>query len=256
MKIQADNLSGNEAVRHGFFSSRGGVSTGIYKTLNCGQGSNDNADHVAQNRRRVADELGVDVSHLISPHQIHSATALVVEEPWQAGSPKPQLDALVTRTPGLAISVLTADCAPVLFCDPQAGVIGAAHAGWRGALGGVLDHTIDQMCMLGAKKDDICATVGPAISLDIYEVGEEFRNNFLVEDPGNDRFFAKPVNAVKVHFDLQAYVQHRLAMAGLQHIGAVEHCTFGREEQYFSYRRSQKKGYPDYGRQISAIVIR
>ena len=255
MKTQADNLAGHDGIKHGFFTSRKGVSTGIYETLNCGQGSNDNPEHVAQNRRLVAGDLGVEVTHLISPHQVHSPTALIVDRPWAEGSDKPRLDALVTGTPGLAISVLTADCAPVLFCDPVARVVGAAHAGWRGAFGGVLDHTIEQMCSLGAQKKRIHATVGPAISLEVYEVGDEFRDNFLAEDKQNDRFFATPEGAKKVHFDLQAYARHRLIAAGLEHTALIEHCTFSRDQQYFSFRRSQKNSYPDYGRQISAIVI-
>lgn len=255
MKTQADNLTGHDGIRHGFFTSRKGVSTGIYQTLNCGQGSNDDPQHVAQNRQLVANDLGIEVTQLISPHQVHSPTALIVDEPWDDTVERPRLDALVTGTPGLAISVLTADCAPVLFCDPVARIVGAAHAGWRGAFGGVLDHTILLMCSLGAQKDRIQATVGPAISLAIYEVGDEFRDVFLEEDKQNERFFAKPEGAIKVHFDLQAYARYRLTAAGLENAGVIEHCTFGCDQQYFSFRRSQKNNYPDYGRQISAIVI-
>ena len=238
-----------------FFSSRGGVSTGFYETLNCGQGSKDKPEHVLSNRERVAADLGVSGPMLISPYQVHSPTALIVNERWERGIARPKLDALVTNTPGLALGVLTADCAPVLFCDPETNIIGAAHAGWRGAFGGVLDHTIEQMCSLGARKRDICASVGPAISLEAYEVGDEFQSNFLAQDGANDRFFTRPAGAVKVHFDLQAYAEHRLRAAGLQNTSIIKHCTFGRKQQYFSYRRSQALGHTDYGRQISAIVI-
>ena len=255
MKTLADNLTGFEGISHGFFGTQGGVSSGMYKTLNCGQGSKDDPDHVRQNRQVVASDLGVEVNHLLSPYQVHSPTALIVEEPWPLDIERPRLDALVTKTPGLAIGVMTADCAPVLFCDPQAKVIGAAHAGWRGAFGGVLDHTIEQMCLLGASRKNIRATVGPAISLEIYEVGDEFREKILEEDLGNTRFFAKPPGARKVHFDLKAYARHRLTAAGLENTGVIDHCTYQLEDRYFSYRRSQRLAHSDYGRQISAIVI-
>ena len=260
MKILADNLCGHERVKHGFFGSVGGVSRNIYESLNCGLGSKDDVDHVRQNRQLVASDLGVASARLISPWQVHSAKALIVEpsifdERWREGGERPKVDALVTKVQGLAIGILTADCAPVLFCDPDAGVIGAAHAGWRGAVGGVLDHTIEQMCVLGARKEKIRATVGPAISVEIYEVGDEFRDHFLTDHPGNERFFVKPFGAKKVHFDLQAYAHHRLITAGLKYVETLNHCTFKQKNQYFSYRRSQKNGLLDYGRQISAIVI-
>ncbi len=255
MKTLAENLRDLSGISHGFFGSRGGVSKGIYQTLNCGQGSKDDPDHVASNRQIVAADLGVNADHLLSPYQVHSPTALIVDEPWDLDKERPKLDALVTKTAGLAIGVMTADCAPVLFCDPEAKVVGAAHAGWRGAFGGVLDHTIEQMCSLGASRQKIRATVGPAISLLIYEVGDEFRENILQEDPKNDRFFAKPEGAKKVHFDLQAYALHRLIAAGVENSSVIDHCTYQLDDRYFSYRRSQADGFADYGRQISAIVI-
>ncbi len=255
MKILADNLTGHEGISHGFFGARGGVSKGIYQTLNCGQGSKDDPDLVASNRQIVASDLGVNADHLVSPYQVHSGEAMIVNHPWPLDVERPRLDALVTKTKGLAIGIMTADCAPVLFCDPVAQIVGAAHAGWRGAFGGVLDDTIEKMCSLGASRQNIAATVGPAISLEIYEVGDEFRDNILQEDQSNARFFAKPAGARKVHFDLQAYACHRLVAAGLEQAGIIAHCTFQRKEQYFSYRRSQACGQVDYGRQISAIVI-
>ena len=255
MKTLANNLSGLEGISHGFFGSRGGVSKGLYQSLNCGQGSNDAPGHVLANRKIVANDLGVEPDFLLSPYQVHSSTALIVDRPWSTDCERPKLDALVTKTPGLAIGVMTADCAPVLFCDPEARVIGAAHAGWRGAFGGVLDDTIEQMCSLGAQKTSIRATVGPAISLAIYEVGDEFRDNILQEDLNNARFFAQPAGARKVHFDLPAYAHHRLIAAGLEQVGIIGQCTFQLEDSYFSYRRSQSSGHTDYGRQISAIVI-
>ena len=255
MKTLADNLTGFEGLSHGFFGAQGGVSSGMYETLNCGQGSKDDPDHVRQNRQVVASDLGVEVDYLLSPYQVHSSQALIVDQPWSLDIERPKLDALVTKTAGLAIGVMTADCAPVLFYDPVAEVIGAAHAGWRGAFGGVLDHTIEQMCSLGARAKNIRATVGPAISLEVYEVGYEFREKILEEDQGNGRFFAKPPGARKVHFNLQAYACHRLVAAGLENTGVIDHCTYQLEDRYFSYRRSQRLGHSDYGRQISAIVI-
>lgn len=261
MKTLAENLCELENVRHGFYSARGGVSTGCYATLNCGQGSRDNPRHVARNRQKVAEDLGVAASHLISPWQVHSARALIVSRPWKDGSDRPELDGLVTDRPGLALGVLTADCAPVLFCDPDRQVIAAAHAGWRGALAGVLEHTIGQMCRLGAARENIRATVGPAISQEVYEVSEKFRDDFLHQDESGEEFFVRPDNVsgpqgrTKPHFDLKAYARHRLEAAGLNSTGIIDHCTFQREGQYFSYRRSRQLGHPDYARQISAIVI-
>jgi YfiH family protein len=222
--------------------------------LNCGLGSKDSPAHVHENRSKVAADLGVGSDHLLTAYQVHSSVAAIVEQPWQEAE-RPKVDAIVTNTPGLAVGVLTADCAPVLFCDPNARVVAAAHAGWRGAIEGVLDHTISQMEAIGAKRERIVASVGPAISLAAYEVGEEFQSRFLAEEAGNSRFFAKPAGAAKVHFDLQAYVRHRLEASGLQDVGVVQHCTFAGEGWYFSYRRSQRDGHQDYGRQISAIVI-
>ena len=255
MKTLADNLCGHEGIRHGFYTSRGGVSRGIYESLNCGLGSRDEPSHVRENRARVAADLGVEAGQLITPWQVHGGTALIVKEPWKNGTKRPRLDALVTKMPGLAIGILTADCAPVLFCDPQARVVGAAHAGWRGAVGGVLDDTIDKMCSIGAHKEHIHATVGPAISVDVYEVGDEFRAHFLADHPGNERFFVQPKGAKKVHFDLPSYAAHRLRSTGLGHVDVINHCTFTRKTEYFSFRRSQKQNEKDYGRQISAIVI-
>ena len=257
MKTTAPNFEADSdrLFAHGFFSARGGVSRGIYTSLNCGLGSKDNHDDVLENRQRVAADLGVEPDFLITPWQVHSPTAVIVDEPWQADE-RPKVDAIVTATPKLAIGILTADCAPVLFCDPHAKVVGAAHAGWRGAVGGVLDDTIAQMEKLGAQRANIAACVGPAIGLAIYEVGEAFERDLLEEHRNNARFFSTPQGAKKVHFDLPAYALHRLQKAGLHNVAALDHCTFAREQQYFSYRRTCKNGEPDYGRQISAIVIR
>jgi hypothetical protein len=253
MKSEAANLV-DRHIRHGFFSARGGASQGHYASLNCGLGSKDEPTTVRENRRRVADSLMVEPQRLITAHQVHSPTAIVVDEPWPQDE-RPQVDGIVTATPGIAIGVLTADCAPILFADPVARVIGAAHAGWRGAIGGVIDDTVAKMTSLGATRERIRAAVGPCISAAIYEVGEDFRDRFLAEDPGSDRFFSRPDEAGKPHFDLAAYVVARLHRVGVKNSGHIDHCTFQQSERYFSFRRSQRRGEADYGRQISAIVI-
>jgi YfiH family protein len=253
MKSEAANLV-DKHIRHGFFSARGGASEGHYSSLNCGLGSKDDPARVRENRRRVADSLMVEPASLITAHQVHSPTAIVVETPWPHDE-RPQVDAIVTGTPGIAIGVLTADCAPILLADPVARVIGAAHAGWRGAISGVIDDTIAKMTAIGAARGRIRAAVGPCISAAIYEVGDDFRDRFLADDPGSDRFFARPDGALKPHFDLPAYVVDRLHRAGVKNTGHIDHCTYLLTERYFSFRRSQRQGEADYGRQISAIVI-
>jgi YfiH family protein len=253
MKTEAANLV-DKRIRHGFFSARGGASEGQYASLNCGLGSKDEPRCVRENRRRVAEALMVAPDSLVTAHQVHSPSALIIDVPWTPEE-RPQVDAIVTATPGIAIGVLTADCAPILFADPMARVIGAAHAGWRGAISGVLDDTIDKMTRLGATRERIRATVGPCISAAIYEVGEEFREHFLATDGDSARFFHRPDARGKPHFDLAAYVIGRLHRAGVHNTGHIDHCTFQMHERYFSFRRAQRRGETDYGRQISAIVI-
>ena len=251
--LTADCLSALPGLRHGFFTTAGGVSTGIYKSLNCGLGSKDDQQAVLQNRRRVADFLAAD--DVITLYQIHSAMALVVDTPWPDGIAPPQADALVTKKRGLAIGALTADCAPVLFADSQAGIVAAAHAGWRGAASGILEATIATMVKLGAERTNICAALGPCISQEAYEVGPEFEAKMLELHADNIQFFSLPDGAERVHFDLPAYVLHRLQGSG---IGAIEQqalCTYRHPDRLYSYRRSQHNNEPDYGRQISAIVL-
>jgi YfiH family protein len=252
--VCASTLAGRDGVRHGFFTRQGGVSSGIYGSLNCGLGSRDAEDSVRQNRARVAETLGVAQDGLLTLYQVHSAKAVIVERPWEAG-PVPEADALVTRTPGLAIGALTADCAPVLFCDAQARVIGAAHAGWRGALSGIIEATVTAMEELGAKRERIAAAIGPAISQRAYEVGAEFVERFLAEEPASATCFATDESSGEPHFDLAGYVAERLARAGVGHIADLGLCTYCDETRLFSYRRSQHHGEDDYGRQISAIVL-
>jgi len=249
----ATTLESCDGIRHGFFTRQGGVSTGIYGSLNCGLGSRDDAENVRQNRALVAQTLGVAPDHLLTLYQIHSATAVVVDKAWEgeaAGA-----DALVTRTPGLAIGALTADCAPVLFCDPEARVIAAAHAGWRGALSGIAEATVAAMEELGASRERMLAVIGPSISQRAYEVGAEYVDRFLAEEPTSSVFFMTDDSSGEPHFDLSGYVAERLSRAGVGTISDLGLCTYCDETRLFSYRRSQHHGEDDYGRQISAIVL-
>ena len=237
-------------VPHGFFGRRGGVSAG--GDLNCGIGSNDDPALVARNRRIAADAVALGAA-MVGPYQTHSADCLTVSERWP-DSDRPRADALVTDRPGLLLSVLTADCAPVLFADAEAGVIGAAHAGWRGALGGVTDSTIAAMLRLGARIDRIAAAVGPCIAQRSYEVDEDFRDRFLANDRDNDRFFADG-SGDRPRFDLEAYVVARLAAAGITRVEALGLDTYRDEQRFFSFRRATHRGEPGYGRQISLIAL-
>jgi YfiH family protein len=238
-------------TRHGFFTRKGGTSSGIFKGLNCGAGSSDQSEAVTINRRRVADAMQVPHDHLIGVHQIHSADVVTV---GSATQDRPKADALVTATKGIALSVLSADCQPVLFADTQAGVIGAAHAGWKGALDGVLPQTVEAMIALGAKRENICAAIGPCISQRAYEVGPDFMDNFMDEDPDNARFFAQG-NGDKLQFDLPAFGLKSLRTAGITKAEWTRHCTYNDQERFYSYRRSVHQKEADYGRLIAAITL-
>ena len=254
MMFCASSLASIDGVRHGFFTRRGGVSGSLYASLNCGPGSRDDAANVTENRARVAEILGVQPGRLLSVFQKHSAYAVIAEEPWEAGN-TPEADAIVTSTPGLAIGILTADCAPVLFCDSEARVVGAAHAGWRGALSGIIEATVDAMLELGARPERIAAVIGPAISQKAYEVGSEYVERFLAEEPQSSAFFITDEGSGEPHFDLPGYVGERLSRAGVGAISDLGLCTYCEETRLFSYRRSQHRGEDDYGRQISAILL-
>jgi len=247
--IRARALDG---VAHGFFGRRGGVSTGIYAGLNVGVGSDDDAQAVATNRARALDAV-LPGARLLSPYQIHSADAVTVLEPYEDRL-RPRADALVTDRPGLALAIITADCAPVLFADVAAGVIGAAHAGWKGAIGGVTDSTIAAMEALGAKRERTAAAIGPAIARASYEVDDAFARTFEQADPANERFFA-PGRPGHHQFDLEAYVVARLAAAGLVRIEALGLDTYAQPDRFFSFRRATHAGESGYGRQISIIGI-
>ena len=238
-------------TRHGFFSRRGGASSGIFAGLNCGPGSSDQAEVVLINRARVADAMEVDAEALVSLHQYHSAEVLTLSAPRQD---KPKADAMVTATPGIALAVLTADCQPVLFADHEAGVVGAAHAGWRGALDGVLDATLEAMEALGADRENVQAVIGPSISQRAYEVGPEFFDRFVGEDAENQRFFANG-QGDRMLFDLPGFGLHRLRAAGVGHAEWTRHCTYSDPERFFSYRRSTHDKEADYGRLISVIRL-
>jgi YfiH family protein len=236
---------------HGFFGRQGGVSTGLYESLNCGPGSRDAADAVAENRRLVAAALAPQAA-LISLSQIHSPIVhTIAEVPFQ----RPEGDAMVTATPGLALGILTADCAPVLLADHTARVIGAAHAGWKGALGGVLEAALDGMEKLGASREHIVAVIGPCISQDNYEVDFNFRDRFLELGLRHRRFFVPSGKEGHYRFDLSGYAAHRLAAAGLASVEVLGICTYPPENGFFSFRRTTHAAEADYGRQISAIML-
>jgi YfiH family protein len=246
--LTADSLS---PLRHGFFTRRGGASSGVFSGLNCGPGSSDQSEIVQINRSRVAEAMGVEPDHLITVHQVHSADVVTVTGPL---SERPRADAMVTTVPGVALAVLTADCQPVLFADVGNGVIGAAHAGWRGALDGVLEATVSAMEGLGADRRRIKAVIGPSISQAAYEVGPEFIEEFLAEDRDNDRFFANGVGG-RYQFDLTGFGLHRLRQSGIGQAEWTRHCTYGDPERFYSYRRTTHAGEADYGRLISVIRL-
>ncbi|MFK4823626.1 peptidoglycan editing factor PgeF [Paenochrobactrum sp. BZR 588] len=252
-QLEKTGSQSGQTIVHGFFNRVGGISEGIYAGLNVGTGSNDNQDHVAENRRLVADFLGVKPENLITVHQIHSPDVVKVTEPLS--SPKPQADAMVTNVPGLALGALTADCGPVLFADHQAGIIGAAHAGWRGALGGVLENTIAAMIELGASRENIVAVLGPTIGPENYEVGTEFYQKFLQQNKDFAKYFTPSVKQDHYMFNLWRFITDRLEKAGVQ-ATALEECTYADQKRFFSYRRTTHRAEPDYGRQIAAIAIR
>jgi polyphenol oxidase len=240
------------AVPHAFLGRTGGVSRGMFAGLNVGLGSSDDPTFVAENRRRAADAVLPGVP-LVTLHQVHSADAVTVTAPFADGA-RPQADAFATDRPGLLLGVLTADCAPVLLADAEAGVVGAAHAGWKGALGGVTDAAIAAMEKLGARRDRIAAAVGPCIARSSYEVDEAFVRRFDQADPDNERFFVAGRND-RWHFDLEAYVAARLASAGIGRVEALGLDTYADESRFFSFRRTTHRGESDYGRQIALVAV-
>ncbi len=241
-------------IRHGFFTREGGVSSGVFASLNCSASSGDDSEKVAENRRRVAAQLGVGADRLTLCHQVHSADVVVVDKPWPSAE-RPKADALVTKAKGLAIGILTADCAPVLFADAQAGIVAAAHAGWRGAVSGVLEATIAAMRGEGAELSRIKAAIGPCIGANSYEVGPEFPAPFLAQDPSHARFFRPAARNGHFLFDLGGYVRARLAAAGLTQIAATGGDTAAEASRFFSWRRTCLEGERQFGHEISAICL-
>ncbi|SEN03603.1 conserved hypothetical protein [Loktanella fryxellensis] len=240
-----------DPLRHGFFTRAGGASSGVFAGLNCGMGSSDQSDVVAINRARVGAAMQVAPGHLVGVHQVHSATVVAVDGPV---IDRPAADGLVTAAPGVALSVLTADCQPILFADHEARVIGACHAGWQGALSGVIEATVDAMAALGAEPARIAAVIGPTISQRAYEVGPELKDRFLAQDAGAARFFVAG-KGDRLQFDLPAYGLHRLKRAGVGQAAWTRHCTYSDPTRFYSYRRSVHEQDPDYGRLIAAITL-
>lgn len=250
--IHADALA-SDHVRHGFFTREGGVSEGIYASLNCGLGSSDDRKTVRENRRRAARSLIETDTAPLTCYQVHSAKAVIVDGPFDGAAP--QADALATATPGVIVGALAADCAPVLLADAKAGVVAAAHAGWRGAVDGVVDAAVEAMESLGARRGDIAAVVGPCIAQASYEVGLEFEETFLARDPTNARYFHPGKSVEKRQFNLTGYVVDRAKGLGLGQVGFVDADVYPDEARFFSYRRSQHRGEAGYGRLLSAIAL-
>lgn len=252
--ITSGALGADAGARHAFFTRQGGVSEGLFGSLNCGFGSGDASQRVAANREIAMASLGLPVDRLVTLRQVHSATVVTVEQPWRRED-APAADALVTAVPDIALGVLAADCAPVLFYDPVARVIGAAHGGWRGALGGIVDATVARMTDLGAEGSHIRAAIGPCIARRSYEVGEEFPRPFVAQDPGNVSFFTAAPRSGRFLFDLGGYIAHRLVRAGIARVEVVPHDTVVDEQRFFSYRRACLRGERFYGRGLSTIVL-
>lgn len=253
-RIEATALSGHGHIRHGFFTRRGGVSDGIYASLNCGFGSDDRREAVMENRARVATTMGVEAEAVLTVHQSHSDKARTVAAPWSPDR-APEADAIVTDRPNIALSILTADCAPVLLADGEAGVIGAAHAGWRGALHGILEAAIGTMQTLGARREHIRAAVGPCIAQASYEVGPEFRDAFCQARDDNTGYFVPSERPGHYRFDLPGYVRDRLTGNGLAKVELLALDTYACADDFFSFRRNTHEGVRDYGRQISCIAL-
>jgi len=242
-------------IAHAFFTRQGGMSEGIYKGLNCGLGSRDNPLHVAENLKKVEHEIGAEAGNLLTLYQIHSQQVVTVTQKWERGN-SPQADAFVTREKGIALGILTADCVPILFADATHQVIGAAHAGWKGAIGGIAENTIAAMEALGAKKETIACAIGAAIAQKSYEVNGAYRENFLHVSPDNTHYFIPSIKPSHFLFDLKKYVYDRLLNAGISQINMLYNDTYAEEEHFFSFRRSTHRKEPDYGRNISVIMLK
>lgn len=252
--MKANNLEALEGVNHGFFTRRNGHSDGLYDSLNCGLGSNDDRDAVLKNRMSCATALGVNADRLLTVHQEHTADVITASEVWTPET-APVADGLVTNEPGLAIAVLAADCTPVLFACAEAGVIGAAHAGWKGAISGIVETTVDAMTQLGAKRDQIIAAVGPCIGPKSYEVGPEFYDRFLSDRSHNARYFQPSDKAGHVYFDIGGFVLDKVIASGVKTSERLKADTYSEDDKFYSYRRSCHRNESDYGRQLSGIAL-
>lgn len=252
--IRASALDASAGIRHGFLTREGGVSEGIFEGLNCGYGSGDAAERVFENRTRAAARLGLEEAQVVTLHQVHSADVIEVTQPIPLDS-RPRADAMVSRTPGLALGILTADCVPVLFADAKAGIVGAAHAGWKGALSGVVAATIAAMERIGARRENIAAAVGPCIRQPSYEVGPELRDAFMERDRDDAKFFVPSSRDGRFMFDLAGFVVARARAEGLADVEDVARDTYAEEQLFFSYRRATHRAEPDYGRGLSLIAL-
>ena len=252
--ITAGLLSSGKRVRHGFFTRDGGISVGVYASLNCGLGSGDNLERVRANRERALRKLDLPANCLATAYQVHSAEVRTVDRPWPASN-RPRVDGLATRTPELALGILTADCLPVLFADVEGGVIGAAHAGWRGALAGIAEATVAAMVGLGARAERIVAALGPCIRQPSYEVGPELREAFLAADPASRDLFLPSPRPSHYQFDLCGFVERRLQAIPIAATEVLPHDTLADPDRFFSYRRTTLDGGGDYGRMLSAIAM-
>ena len=250
--FKTHELLSHQSLSHGFFGRQGGVSLGAYDSLNAGQNSDDDPQHVAENLRRIADVLSIAPNNLQSINQVHSTKVITFTAPL---TERPHADGLVTNVSGLALSALGADCGPVLFADTDARVIGACHAGWRGAVSGVTTRTVEAMEALGATRNNIHAVLGPCISQDNYEVGHDFRDSIVAERDSFDAFF-RAGDSGKPQFDLKGFILEKLKRAGLTHIAALPDCTYAQKDSYFSYRRNTHDGIEGYGRNLSTIILR
>ena len=252
--IEAPQLASHPGIRHAFFTRAGGVSEGVYASLNGGLGSNDDPEHVARNRETMCAHLGLPPDRLVSLYQVHSADVVTVEAPFPIAD-RPKADAMVTRVSGLALGIATADCGPILFADPEAQVVGAAHAGWKGALTGVIGRTVAAMEALGARRARIVAVLGPTISQSSYEVGSDFVARFRAEAPGMERFLGAGERPGHAQFDLPGFILARLGEAGIGEAAMLDLCTYADPDRFYSYRRTTHRGEADYGRLIAAITL-
>lgn len=255
MLIKSHNIENQLGISHGFFTRNGGASEGIYKSLNAGgRGTGDKIEYVDENRKRIADKFKIPSQNLLNLYQIHSDKVIRVSQIWDIDN-RPEGDAMVTNKPGIALGILTADCVPILFADPVNKIIGAAHAGWKGVIGGIIENTILAMEEIGSRRKNILAAIGPAIGRDSYEVGREFKQKFISQSPSYEKYFSDSQKAEHYMFDIKQSAYDKLANCEINAINMLTNDTYVEEERFFSYRRSTHKNEPDYGRQISVIML-